>query len=276
MTSRRIHVGTSGWSYPDDWFGPVYPRGMKKTKMLDFYVHLFDTVELNTSFYNIPNEFVVRSWAKKVPEKFTFAAKINKQITHDAKLDPRKYGNILDVYMRAMSGLDKKIHSYLLQLPPKFAKKEHQDYLVNFFDTWGRSWDLEKLVVEFRNLSWMEDSTFQLLSDYKVPYCIVIEPLLPPMREITNPNKTYIRFHGFGEKIWFDYNFKEEEIKEWGNNINELAKKAKDVHVYFNNHFSGYAVKNALDLMDFLDVSHPSLEKLQRKYNPNRGQTTLF
>nr|MDO8110134.1 DUF72 domain-containing protein [Candidatus Sigynarchaeota archaeon] len=273
----RINIGTSGWSY-DEWMGPVYPPGMKKAKMLDFFVQLFKTCEINTSFYNMPNDMVVRAWDKKAPDDFTFAAKIYQGFTHEAKLDFRKIGNGLNVFMDRFKPLDKKIHSYLLQLPPSFSRAtpEHLANLEKFVAFWGRNWPPEKLAVEFRHLSWMVPETFGFLRDHDAAYCIVIEPLLPPVQEITSQKRTYIRFHGFGKDPWFNYNFTQDQLKEWTANIKNLASKVDDVHVYFNNHFSGYAVKNAMDLMDFIDMSHTSLTKIQNDFSPMKGQTRLL
>lgn len=271
-----IRIGTSGWSY-DDWLGPVYPKGLKKSKMLEFYIQLFNTCELNTSFYHIPRMHVIASWARKVPDDFTFSVKIFKGITHDAKLDPRKYGTLLEQYMNRFKPLDSKITAYLLQLPPSFSqdREEHFGYFRAFLKKWIQKYPPEKLVVEFRHLSWMDDEVFQFLKEKGIAYCIVVEPLLPPVLEITNSNLSYIRFHGFGESIWFDYLFKHEEIREWTGKVKEVAKKATDVNVYFNNHFSGYAVQNALELMDFLEIPHPSLPRLRSQHDPQKGQSRL-
>ncbi|MHC1591475.1 MAG: DUF72 domain-containing protein [Candidatus Helarchaeales archaeon] len=272
----RIHVGTSGWSY-DDWIGPVYPYGMKKSKMLDFYIRLFSTCEINTSFYHIPSDIIVNSWNKKVPDGFQFAVKIFRGITHEAKLNPRKMGSWLDIQMRVFSRLDKKVHSYLLQLPPSFSRndEEHLKNLEFFLETWRKKHDTRKLTVEFRNLSWMVSETFKLLSEYQATYCVVIEPLLPPRVEITNPEKTYIRFHGFGRNPWFNYRFSIDELKAWKNKIQEISKKVDDVHIYFNNHFSGYAVQNSLELMDLLEIKHVPLRKIQALFSPTKGQKSL-
>ncbi|MHA1683842.1 MAG: DUF72 domain-containing protein [Promethearchaeota archaeon] len=271
-----FHIGTSGWGY-DEWVGPVYPHGIKNAKMLDFYVNLFNTCEINTSFYHIPRDIHVRAWNKKVPDEFTFSVKLYRGITHDAKLDPRMYGNLLDMQMARFEPLEAKIKAYLLQLPPSFSMKNegHHEYLIKFLENWGHHWPPEKLVVEFRNLTWMNDDAFDLLKEYRVVYCIVVEPLLPPRLDVTNRDLAYIRFHGFGKDIWFDYNFSPEQVKSWSTRIKELSKKVKNVNIYFNNHFSGHAVKNAIDLMDLLGEPHASLARLQAKHSPNKGQKSI-
>lgn len=270
-----IRVGTSGWSYPE-WVGPVYPRGLKPAKMLDVHAQLFTTCEINTTFYNLPADMVVRAWAKKVPDGYTFSAKIHKSITHDALLDFRRIGNGLNTFMNRLAPLDGKIHAYLLQLPPSFSTRHLAD-LTRFLEFWARNWPPEKLAVEFRHVSWMVDDTFRLLADHDAMYCIVAEPLLPPRVEVTSKHlgKAYIRLHGFGTDPWFNYEFTMPELETWASTIRAMEGTARDVSVYFNNHFSGYAVKNARTLLDLLDIPQPSLEAVQRRWSPDRGQQAL-
>jgi uncharacterized protein YecE (DUF72 family) len=83
----------------------------------------------------------------------------------------------------------------------------------------------------------------------------VIEPLLPPRMDVTNSEFAYIRFHGYGKKTWFDYCFNEEEIKKWVDSIRDVIQKSERVGIYFNNHFSGYAVKNSLMLMKEMNLT---------------------
>ena len=112
----------------------------------------------------------------------------------------------------------------------------------------------------------MDDEVFSYLKRNKLTYCAVIEPLLPPRMDVTNPEFAYIRFHGYGKKIWFDYFFKEEEIKKWADEIRGVVQKSDKVGIYFNNHYSGYATKNSLMMMAELNVQ-------PRTYS--KGQTSL-
>jgi hypothetical protein len=97
----------------------------------------------------------------------------------------------------------------------------------------------------------MRDDVFKLLSDNNVGYCIVDEPLLPAVLKVTG-EFSYVRFHGRGGRPWYYYDYKIEELKEWESKINELSSSSKRVYVYFNNHFKGYAVKNALQMMSIM------------------------
>ena len=281
----KILVGTSGWGY-DEWVGPFYPKSLKKEDYLFFYSEVFFTNEINTTFYNTPSRWIVERWAKNTPSNFLFSAKIPQTVTHEHKLDVNLCMNDLEYYLLAMEPLikSKKMLSFLIQLPPFFTREEHFGNLKEFINNWpGNSKrDNYHLVVEFRHTSWMVDEVFEYLGDKSLTYCAVVEPLLPPRMDVTNPAFAYIRFHGYGKKIWFDYLFKEEEIKKWVQPINELIPKVEKVGIYFNNHFSGYAVKNSLMLMKELGIQPRNSPKnvkildIKKKTGEfSKGQTDL-
>ena len=261
----KILVGTSGWGY-DEWIGPFYPKSLKQEDFLLFYSEVFYTNEINTTFYNVPSRWVVQNWVNKTPSNFLFSAKIPQTITHENKLDIDLCLNDLNHYLNSMEPLinAKKLLSFLIQLPPTFNKKDHFNNLKEFVNNWPGDLKKEKyhLTVEFRHKSWMDDEVFEYLREKSLTYCAVVEPLLPPRMDITNSELAYIRFHGFGKKIWFDYFFKEEEIKRWAQSISEIIPKVERIGIYFNNHFSGYAAKNSLMLMKEL--------ALQPKNSPER------
>lgn len=96
--------------------------------------------------------------------------------------------------------------------------------------------------------------TFSLLRDHQAIYTAVVEPLLPPIIQVTDPRAAYVRFHGFGRHPWFNYDFQPAEIKDWVQKITATLPQVKQVNTYWNNHFSGYAVKNALELLKYLNL----------------------
>ncbi|MFX1586901.1 MAG: DUF72 domain-containing protein, partial [Promethearchaeota archaeon] len=237
-------------------------------------------------FYNIPSKYIVENWVKKTPENFVFSAKIPKSITHECKLDINECLDDLHYFLRVMDPLikSKKLLAFLLQLPPSFTKDDHFGILKEFIEHWPS--DLQKcnyyLVLEFRDQSWMNDDVFNYLRKMQLTYCAVIEPLLPPRMDITNPKFAYIRFHGYGKEIWFDYFFKEEEIRKWSGPIRNVINEAEIVGIYFNNHFSGYAAKNSLMMMRELgikprkDPTKVSLLEIKKKSGTySKNQTGL-
>ena len=254
---HKVLIGTSGWGY-DEWVGPFYPKSLTKKDFLVYYSKIFYTNEINTTFYNIPSRWIVENWVKRTPENFLFSAKIPKVVTHENKLDLDACSDQLDFYLESMEPLIKsrKLLAFLIQLPPSFEKEKHFGVLKEFIKNWPGDCkhDGYHLVIEFRNKSWMDNEVFNYLKDNSLTYCAVIEPLLPPRMDVTNSEFAYIRFHGYGKKIWFDYYFSEEEIKKWVNSIRDVIQKSERVGIYFNNHFSGYAVKNSLMLMKEMNL----------------------
>ncbi len=281
----KVLIGTSGWGY-DEWVGPFYPSGLEQENFLRYYSEIFVTNEINTTFYNTPTRWVVENWVKKTPKNFLFSAKIPQTVTHTHKLDIDLCLGDLNHYLEAMNPLIEanKLISFLIQLPPSFKKKDHFRNLKEFIESWpgDREKDKYYLVIEFRHSSWIVEEVFQFLRKNQLTYCAVIEPLLPPRMDVTNPAFAYIRFHGYGKKIWFDYFFKEEEIRRWAQSIRNVIPKAEKIGIYFNNHFSGYAVKNSLMMMRELklqprkspeDVSLLDIKKKSGKYS--KGQMSL-
>ncbi|NHJ21801.1 MAG: DUF72 domain-containing protein [Candidatus Lokiarchaeota archaeon] len=254
---NKVLIGTSGWGY-DEWVGPFYPKSLKKEDYLSYYSEIFYTNEINTTFYNIPSRWTIKSWVDKTPSDFLFTAKVFKSITHENKLDVDLCSHDLDIFLGAMEPLMKseKLLGFLIQLPPSFNKVDHFGILKEFIRHWPGNPKSEgyHLILEFRHLSWMDDEVFNYLKKKELTYCAVIEPLLPPRMDITNPKLAYIRFHGYGKQIWFDYFFKGEEIRKWAVSIKEVIDRTDRVGIYFNNHFSGYAAKNSLMMMRELDV----------------------
>lgn len=252
-----VLIGTSGWGY-DEWIGSFYPKGLRKEDFLTYYSHVFYTNEINTTFYNIPSIKIVEGWDKKTPENFKFSAKIPKAITHDAKLELDDSLSILEYFLKTMKPLmsAKKLLAFLIQLPPYFKKDQNFGDLKDFIEQWPLEYKRNEpyLVIEFRDMSWMDDEVFTYLKNKRLTYCAVIEPLLPPRMDITNNNLSYIRFHGYGKDPWFDYNFSSDEIKKWSLKVKEVIINSKKVGIYFNNHFSGYAAKNSLLLMEELNI----------------------
>jgi len=259
---EKVLIGTSGWGY-DEWVGPFYPKGLGAKDFLSYYSKIYYTNEINTTFYNIPARGIVQNWVNKTPKNFLFSAKLPQKITHKAKLDCDECLDDLDIFLDVMNPLisSGKLLAFLIQLPPSFKKKEHFGNLKEFIDNWPEERSQEKyhLVVEFRNKSWMDDEVFTYLKQNSLTYCAVIEPLLPPRMDVTNPKFSYIRFHGYGKRIWFDYEFNEEEIKKWSDPLKEVIQNSDRVGIYFNNHFSGYATKNSLMMMKELDIKPRNL-----------------
>lgn len=243
-----ILLGTAGWKY-DDWVGSFYPS---KKHQFTYFSKIFNTVEINSTFYNFPSRKVVASWAR-APDNFLFTAKVPKDITHKLRL---KIADGADQRMQEFLQLmapmrnRNRLGPLLIQLPPSFDYGE-VDNLEEFLQTLPDDWEF---AVEFRHLSWMQDDTFSILRQYQVAYCIVDEPLLPPRVEVTAPF-AYIRWHGHGKKLWYYYLYNKEELESWVPRIQETVKNTqKNVYGYFNNHWHGFAARNCVEMMELLGL----------------------
>jgi uncharacterized protein YecE (DUF72 family) len=247
-----VVLGTSGWSY-EEWVEPFYR--FKKVSKLRFYNKIFKTAEIDSTFYRYPTEGTVYGWLRYTDPGFVFTAKLPKLITHDKLLDLQQgVEDDLSKFCGIMRRLRDagKLGCLLIQLPPKFDF-DQVGRLDGFFGILPKDFSF---AVEFRDLSWMNNDTWSLLSKHKVAYTIVDEPLLPPDTRITS-NIAYFRWHGRGRRPWFDYRYKKEELEPWVPRVKEVSGKVEKIYGYFNNHYHGYAVENCLQVMEMLGVLTP-------------------
>lgn len=254
----KYWLGCSGYSY-DDWVGEFYPHNLDKSLFFKYYSERFNTVEINSSFYQIPKRSNVLHWVRSAPSYFRFSMKLYREITHDRKLFNVRA--VLNKFFTAIKPLlDKNLVSvFLIQLPASFGKNLPK--LESFLNELSPRY---RYAIEFRHHSWLENDTFELLEKYNVAYTIVDEPHLPPITKIT-ADFTYIRFHGRGKKIWYYYNYKEEELKEWAKKIKKIESQVKSIYIYFNNHFRAFAPRNASQLAKLLGIEDKELIPIQRQ-----------
>lgn len=251
-----IRIGTSGWSYKE-WEGVFYPDA--KIPKLSYYSKVFDTAEIDSTFYANPSRGLVFGWARNTPKNFEFAVKLPQVITHKKKLD-LKLGVEVDLknFLELLKPLDDsgKLGPLLIQLPPSFDNTK-KDALETFLDALPED---HLFAIEFRNKSWLEDhELYSLLREYNVANAIVDEPLMPVDLTLTS-DFTFIRWHGKGTGLWYDYRYKEEELTPWIERVSSISK-AKKVYGYFNNHFHGFAVENALWLLEKTGLASDSQKK---------------
>lgn len=153
--SLKVLVGTSGWSYKE-WKGSFYPEKFPSEEMLRFYATRFAAVEVNNSFYRIPNERVLTTWTGQVPDQFRFVLKASRRITHNTRLADED--GSLEYFLRAVNPLGERLGPTLFQLPPNFKKDVNR--LQNFLGRLPRRWPA---AMEFRHSTWFEEEVYQLL-----------------------------------------------------------------------------------------------------------------
>jgi len=237
----KIRIGTSGWNY-DHWKGIFYPEELSKGKWLEFYIKYFDTVELNASFYRLPTQKTFQNWYKRTPRGFIWSVKANKFITHTKRLKDVK--EALNRFYNAISGLKEKCGPILFQLPPSLVFEK--ELLKDFCSMLDFSY---RYTLEVRNSSWINDEVFEILKEHNIAFCISDTAGRFPYHEEITADFIYIRLHG--SKILYASEYTEEEINLWAQKIIDWGK---DVYVYFDNDFNGYAVKNAKMLKKVLNV----------------------
>jgi len=237
----RYYIGCSGWHY-DHWRGVYYPQGLPKSKWLQFYAKQFDTVELNNSFYRLPSEKAFVTWSESSPSDFTFAVKVSRFITHVKRL--RNLESALETFLSRARLLQHKLGPLLYQLPPNM--KRNEEVLENFVSLLPKE---QRHVLEFRHQSWINDAVFNILHRYQVGLCIFDMPgFTCPL--VATSDFAYIRFHGSASLYSSCYS--DEELSQWSEKIANLAKNLKAIYVYFNNDAEGFAVRNALTLVNHL------------------------
>jgi uncharacterized protein YecE (DUF72 family) len=165
----KLHAGTSGFAFKE-WKGSFYPQDLKDDGMLGFYSSKFPTVEINNTFYRLPKEDVLQSWAAQVPEPFTFAIKASQRITHFARLKPES-ASAVEFLLKNTASLAHRLGPILFQLPPNL--KKDTDRLRAFIDTLPAD---RRYTIEFRHESWFEDDVFDALRARDIPMCVTEQP----------------------------------------------------------------------------------------------------
>ena len=236
-----IHIGTSGWHY-GHWQGPFYPKNLNPKDFLKFYGQKFHTVEINNSFYKLPETATLKSWKDAVPPRFIFAAKGSRYITHMKKLkDPEQS---LTIFMERIAHLGEKLGPILFQLPPRWSFNPER--LRAFLAALPENF---RYALEFRDPSWINDQTYQALADRGAAFCIYeLAGYLSP-KEVT-ADLVYIRLHGPGNAYQGSYDTR--TLAGWAGAISTWAAQGKEVFCYFDNDEAGYAARNALELQDLL------------------------
>ncbi len=236
----KYYIGCSGYFYWG-WKGKFYPEDLKPNQWFKYYSNVFDTVEINSTFYHFPKASTIKKWYKDSPENFVFSVKVNKTITHLKKFKDSE--DLINQFYKTVSeNLKEKLGTFLFQLPPsyKYSKNNLQKIVTQLNPEF-------KNVVEFRHKSWWNEDVYRTLKEYNICFCSISSPKLPEDL-IKTSDFGYVRFHG--KERWYDYDYSDEELEKW----TEKIKKAnfKECFIYFNNDYNAYAPKNALTLKEML------------------------
>lgn len=234
-----LHVGTSGWQYRH-WRLSFYPKEVPQRQWLRHYAQRFETVELNNSFYHLPDASSFQRWREETPRDFVVAAKMSRYLTHLKRLrDPQ---GPVSLFMERARHLGSKLGPVLVQLPPTL--KAEPERLADALDQFPGD---VQVAVEFRDDSWLTDATRSVLEDHGAACCLADSP-----RRQTPEWRTaswgFVRFHeGLGSPRPC---YEESALAEWVERIALLWNGDDDVYCYFNNDFYACAIRDAIVFAD--------------------------
>ncbi len=266
--TATIRLGTCSWA-DEGLLKAWYPRGVSTAEQrLRYYAERFDTVEVDSPFYALPDPEVTARWARRTPDAFTFHVKASAAMTwHDGEPSDRAFAE----FRGALEPLELsgKLKGVLLQYHPRFVKSPGAKEELALAQ--GR---LEPLVplVEFRHASWMDVSerqdTLAFLEQHGLAYVSVDAPrtrasnVMPPVAAATH-RLAYVRFHGRNVQTWnirggsaadrFDWMYAGEELAEWIAPMRQLAEQADEVYALFNNNRDDFAPRSAAIFRGLLD-----------------------
>jgi uncharacterized protein YecE (DUF72 family) len=234
----QLWVGTSGYNYPE-WKGTFYPPKMPAAKMLQYYAENFTTVEINYTFYRVPNAKILAGWDRETPPGFRLTLKAPKRITHIAKL--KDCAELLGYFVKTARTLGPKLGALLFQLPPYFRKD--LPVLEQFLqelppDTCA--------AFEFRHASWMDEAVFARLRERNLALCIADSEKFSTPLELT-ASYAYFRLR--------DEGYTSEDLLRWAEVIRTRAAHCSDVFVYFKHEEAGTGPAFARTLRGALEVS---------------------
>jgi uncharacterized protein YecE (DUF72 family) len=272
----KYHIGCSGWSYTS-WKGPFYPPNLENPDWLRFYSQVFDYVEIDSSFYRIPNQFMVKNWVKRTPDNFRFTAKFPKVITHDKLLVDVEED--VERFLENIEPLEKKTLALLIQLPPSLEIMPGLEALGNLLPLLD---DRFRYAVEVRHQSWFQDLAYNFFADNDL--CLVWSQLAkirtPP---IVTTDFLYVRFIGDRSIDEKDFGIIQKdrvfEMNNWANEIKNVVggkergrrSEVRDAMIAANNHYAGFGpgtvniFRNMVGLPEFSWEDQPKIEEQLRQ-----------
>ena len=247
--SSSVWIGCSGWQYRH-WRGVFYPASLASSRWLEFYAERFDTVEINNTFYRLPEAETFVGWRKRSPPRFVYAVKASRFLTHMKKLkDPKEP---LERFFSRASQLGRALGPVLYQLPPRFPVN------VERLSTFVRALPKRRRhAIEFRDPSWYTTEVLELLKTRGVALCYhdMAGSAVSPFDDRTGGTGgtgatggfVYVRFHGTAK---YSGSYNDETIERWAKWLAERVRDGVQVYAYFNNDTGGHAPHDAVRLRE--------------------------
>jgi uncharacterized protein YecE (DUF72 family) len=239
-----FYVGTSGWTYAH-WKGQFYPEKLAKTHWFEYYVGLFQSVEINATFYRPFAESTYLKWRNQAPPGFRYVLKAPKQVTHANLL--RDVEQELDSFWRSATLLGDRLGGVLLQVAPAmpYDLGRLRAALLAFGDP-------ARVAVEFRAEAWDQPEVRALLEETGSALVSVDSPQTRPGEWVTG-KMAYLRCHG--RRRWYADNYSDDELAEFAALAQRMAERgAQEIYIFFNNDLGGYAPHNAQTLQKLMGV----------------------
>jgi uncharacterized protein YecE (DUF72 family) len=240
---KPVRIGCSGWNYPE-WRGLVYPKGLAQSRWLEHYATLFDTVEVNATFYRLPKRETVEHWVAATPDDFVFAIKASRYLTHIKRL--RELEGRVERLLEPLEPLlaTPKMGPLLWQLPANFHRDDER--LAEALAVFPKL----RNCIEFRHPSWFAPEVLEVLRAHGVALVIGDHPERPFQSLAPTADWVYVRLHhgARGRRG----NYSEAELETWKRRI-AAWRAEREVFVYANNDWEGFAVRNARWLRRRLD-----------------------
>ena len=238
---KKIFIGTQGWNY-EGWTGPFYPRGTAKKDMLGLYSKIFNTVEIDSTFYAIPAASSVSNWVERTPADFKFSVKLASEITHKNRLQGSE--DYLNHFLERIRMFEDKLGSILIQLPPDFSPAERRS-LSSFLKLLPNEFNF---AVEFRDSGWLETDVQAELKSHNVALTLTDSKWINRERSFEladDPTAHFAYVRWLGLRDLTDYSRvqidRTVELERWAAAVKKLAEKVSVIFGYFNNHFQGHS-----------------------------------
>jgi uncharacterized protein YecE (DUF72 family) len=262
--SERFRIGTQGWNY-DFWNGVFYPAGTKSIDRLELYSRIFDSVEVDSTFYALPPAGRFRSWYERTPAGFVFTAKLPRSITHDARLVGADAE--LFTFCDRAAELQEKLGPLLVQLPPDFSVREY-DAVERFLSVLPAELSF---AVEFRQPAWYDERTFDLLRRWDVSLAVSVGPWLDSaaarrVAAAAPGGFQYLRWMGAPRRQQLTpalIRERQQEIDDWAGTI--LSVNAPVTYAYFNNDYLGSSPDSARRLQQLVGLEPRDMGLLQEQ-----------